>query len=779
MTTHRKPLCFLLVCLLAVEFSPRTTKGQVAPEYEHILIEANGAGDRIRAAIQSQGGKVTAELEYADAIAADVPSDAIDGLRNIVGPSAISKDVRIAGERAVASGGIRIANSTQVGPVINSRTKSGKPIESSDLAAFAASHPQAYVLNNLGTRIDKLHAQGFSGQNTIVAVIDSGYRPGFSYLDSDDSLIGGKDFVGDGNGFSNTANDGHGTFIAGLISGKGSFVPGDALRSALQAYAPSALDPKTGELFLIGTAPAAKIYAVRVFGVDPNAGAPLSVILHAIDHVIRLRKDWNDSHGARGLKIDVCNLSIGLRTLQSGREMLERSTDALLAVGIVPVASVGNTGPSSMTVSSPGASMSALAVGGISRAANERILAELTFGPGTGVLYRPSSGTQTSWFSSRGPNADGRLDPDVVANGLASFAQGYCPTQLPDVCDNDLSIASGTSFSTSIVAGIVAVLSQAFPHASPIELRNSVIASGQRLPITDGSTAIDDGNGLPNAVNAFNLLAFGKVPDYIPAPVAPSPEVERNVERNTDLVVYSGNVAVTTGFLKPGQRYDVLYKVEPGTRNIVVDLDHFQFSLPPGQQNQFFGSDDMFVNIHSAKTSSIGANGDYIVGFYTEQSPFVFNNTEFQIDNPDTGIVRITLVGDFINAGCISAGVHIHSIVDALPPPTAHGVIQDGETRSIPVVVPPGTHNADFVLSWDDDWGHYPTSDIDMSLTTPLGKVYTDKDGSQPGVSLNGPERVSIKNPRQGTWYVNVKAFDIPAGSDNFQLRVTFDGQIQ
>src|SRR5215471_9967936 len=335
MTTHRKPLCLLIVCLLALEFSPRTTKGQGNPEYEHILIEVNGARDRIRNAIQSQGGKITADLKYADAIAADVPSDSIAGLRNLVGPSAISKDVRVAGPRAMESGGIRNASATQAGPVITTPTKSGKPILSSGLSAFALSNPQAYVLNNLGTNIDKLHAQGFTGKNTIVAVIDSGYRLGFSYLDSDDSLIGGQDFVGDGNGFSNIANDGHGTFIAGLISGKGTFAISDTLRNTIQAYAPTALDPESGDLSLIGTAPSAKIYAVRVFGIDPNVGAPLSVILTAIDHVIALRKDWNNSHGATGLKIDVCNLSFGFKDLATGRTVLDRYIDALLDARIV------------------------------------------------------------------------------------------------------------------------------------------------------------------------------------------------------------------------------------------------------------------------------------------------------------------------------------------------------------------------------------------------------------------------------------------------------------
>src|SRR6185436_7690358 len=189
---------------------------------EHILIETNGAGDRIGKAIRAQGGKVTAEFRYADALAADIPADALESIRNLVSPGSISKDVRVPGPRNITADGIRNARESHAGPVVTNRAKSGRPIVPSGLSTFASTHPEAYVLNNLGTRIDRLHAQGFTGKNTIVALIDSGYRPGFPYLDADQSLIGGIDFVGDGNGFSTIANDGHGTVVAGLISGEGS-----------------------------------------------------------------------------------------------------------------------------------------------------------------------------------------------------------------------------------------------------------------------------------------------------------------------------------------------------------------------------------------------------------------------------------------------------------------------------------------------------------------------------------------------------------------------------
>jgi len=778
MTTYRNIPRSSWSVLLALLLLGSISYAQGTRKYEHVLIEVPKPYDRFISAINAQGGRVTHQFTYVDGIAADVPVDALDTIRTLVGAASMSKDVSVPAPRGVDSNGARTVNGKQIGPVVTSKSKSNRTIPSSALPEFATSHPGAYSLNNTGTRIEKLHARGLTGEGTVVAVIDSGYRPGFSYLDADHSLIGGKDFVGDGLGFSNVANDGHGTFAAGLISGNGSFVPGEELRNALLSYAPKALDPRTGELTLLGTAPRARIYAVRVFGVDATAGAPLSVILEAIQHVIDLRRQYDSSHGARGLKIDVCNLSLGVSTIYAGRGILDRSVDALLQAGIIPVVSAGNTGPSSLTIASPGAAMSALTVGGFTSAANDRIVAEMIFGPETGGLYHPSSGTQTSWFSSRGPNADGRVDPNVVVSAMGNFAQGYCPDQIQDACDGDISIASGTSFSTPIVAGIAAVLRQAFPLASAMEIRNSIITTASVNLLSDGSKDIDRGNGVPDAFAAYTMLANGRAPDYLPRPEWPDEEVARNVERNTDLTVYSGNVNLPTGNLKPGQRFDVLYNVEPGTEQVEVAIDHFNFSLPLNRQNQFFGGDDLFVNIHSAKTSSIGANGDYAVGFYTDQSPYLFDDGEFIVSDPDTGIMRITLVGDFINAGMVSAKVHIHAVRESLPRVTAAGVIRDRKMKTIPVRIPDGIKKADFLLSWGDDWSHYPTSDIDMILIDPDGNVFVNENGTSPGATLAGPERATVENPKCGEWQVVVDGFNIPAGSDKYQLRVTLDGEI-
>ena len=249
------------------------------------------------------------------------------------------------------------------------------------------------------------------------------------------------------------------------------------------------------------------------------------------------------------MKIEVANLSFGISTLAAGRTLLDRSVDAMLQAGIVPVVSVGNAGPSTLTNSSPGSSRSAVTVGGSSRAANERILNEVLYG--TEIPLRVLSrnrwrhttfpGTQTAWFSSRGPNADGRLDPDVVASGVGNIGQGYCPDQILDACFNSLSIASGSSFSAPIVAGIAAVLVEAFPRATATEIRNAIIESGRTSQIAGFFDEVDRGRGLPDAYAAFLLLGSRAVPDVLPFVKPPYDLVKDNIEKNTDLNVVSGS----------------------------------------------------------------------------------------------------------------------------------------------------------------------------------------------------------------------------------------------
>ena len=427
----------------------------------------------------------------------------------------------------------------------------------------------------------------------------------------------------------------------------------------------------------------------------------------------------------------------------------------MLQHDIVTVVAAGNAGPAALTLGSPSSSRSALSVGAASLPHNERILRDLQYGPGIGALYRPFGGIEMSYFSSRGPDADGRVQPNVVANGFANFGMGLGTA-------SSISIGSGTSFATPSVSGIAAVLRQAYPNATARQIRNAIILSANPSLVT-GATVLDQGNGYVNAGAAAALLAAGKAPDSVDALPKANESVKVNVEKGTALNVVNGFVTESLSGLRPSERRDIVYRVNPNTSQVVIALTNFAAALPAVQQNPLFG-DDLIVAVHSAKTSSIG-EGDYKYFAYTTNGTIV-------IDNPETGLLRLSISGDWTNAGTVSVKASVFSTVDPIPQFTSQSKISDMQRLVVPFTVPAGAQSLQARLSWRADWGSYPSADLDLILISPTGGVNGD------GAQLNNPENAAIANPAPGQWIALVDGYNIPAGSDKYELRIAVDGKV-
>jgi hypothetical protein len=125
------------------------------------------------------------------------------------------------------------------------------------------------------------------------------------------------------------------------------------------------------------------------------------------------------------------------------------------------------------------------------------------------------------------------------------------------------------------------------------------------------------------------------------------------------------------------------------------------------------------------------------------------------IDNPQTGLVRVALQGDFTNGGQVSALVTItrQRKLDGLP--TSISLIEQDETDLVEIDVPAGAAKAIFELAWAQNWARYPTNDLDLVLVDPSGKVI------QSGATANSPERVEIAAPMAGRWTAMVIGFTI------------------
>ncbi|MEA3286926.1 MAG: S8 family serine peptidase [Candidatus Marinimicrobia bacterium] len=103
-------------------------------------------------------------------------------------------------------------------------------------------------------------------------------------------------------------------------------------------------------------------------------------------------------------------------------------------------------------------------------------------------------------FSSHGPTSDMRIKPEVLALGIGTFAAW---TSSPEA----YTTANGTSLSTPLVAGAVALILEAHPNWTPMMVREALMMTA------DGSTSPDNtrGFGLVDVMAAIDY-DFGIVP---------------------------------------------------------------------------------------------------------------------------------------------------------------------------------------------------------------------------------------------------------------------------
>lgn len=340
--------------------------------------------------------------------------------------------------------------------------------------AYGASANQIQMLNG-----QQLHQQNYTGTGKIIAVLDGGF-PGvntaqpFQRLRANNQILGGYNFVLRDPDFYTGVS--HGTLVLSSMGGY-------------------------KENSLVGTAPDASYYLFITE--DDTSENPIEESL------------WVEAaERADSLGVDIINTSLGYfdydnaayshtySEINGTSAFISRGAEIAFSRGMIVVTSAGNSGGTSNPhITTPADAVSVIAVGAVN-----------------------SSEVLTS-FSSVGPSFDGRIKPDVMAQGLATIVS--------DPAGNIVT-ANGTSFSSPIMAGMIACLWQAFPQKTNKQIRELVLKSSDKFSNPNNQY----GFGIPDFAlaisNQLDLESFSK-DDFILYPNPASDTVSVSLPSTFDM----------------------------------------------------------------------------------------------------------------------------------------------------------------------------------------------------------------------------------------------------
>jgi subtilisin family serine protease len=246
-------------------------------------------------------------------------------------------------------------------------------------------------------------------------------------------------------------NDGHGSHVAGIIAGEvalgGSGNPTQDIIVCKKERRENAEDLEYIERpeRIGGLAPLAKLVSLKVLTARDKGS--VSSALAAVGYVQRVNEF------GRNLRIHGLNLSLGYsfdpKIYGAGQSPLCRDVDRLVKSGVVVVVAAGNGGYGRVTLNT-GASVVAAHGATIADPGN----AELAITVGSTHRDRPHE-YGVSYFSAKGPTADGRLKPDLVAPGERIVSCALAPagttSSTAHYCEE-----SGTSMAAPHVSAAIA-----------------------------------------------------------------------------------------------------------------------------------------------------------------------------------------------------------------------------------------------------------------------------------------------------------------------------------
>lgn len=321
---------------------------------------------------------------------------------------------------------------------------------------------------------------GADGNRICWAVLDTGIRGDHPHFKKHQNIVAQWDCTGRGEpvkhlpgstAFDELDRAGHGTHVAGIIAGEGT----------------------VGDVLYAGMAPRASLYGFKVLN-DDGEGQD-AWIIKALDKVASL----NEKAGS--LIVQGVNLSLGggfdPSVFGCGHTPLCQELRRLWRQGVLVVLAAGNEGYAvlksedgdiqsnmDLSIGDPANLDEAIAVGSVHKTNPH------TYG--------------ISYFSSRGPTADGRKKPDVVAPGEKILSARHDWKKNKSTTVDDLYVEmSGTSMAAPHVSGLL---------ASFLSLRREFVGYPDRVKTLLLNGCVDlardpymQGAGLPNLIKMLAL----------------------------------------------------------------------------------------------------------------------------------------------------------------------------------------------------------------------------------------------------------------------------------
>ncbi len=333
--------------------------------------------------------------------------------------------------------------------------------------------------NLLQVNVPAVWEQGYTGQDVVVAIIDTGVS--LTHADLQGRFWeGGTEYPNHGYDFAAHDNDptdqnGHGTHVAGTICGTG------------------ASGTRTG------VAPDATLMALKVFGTDDQTDP--AILVEAMQFAVE--------HGA-----DLLNMSLGWPDPNpAGRLLFRQACENTLAAGVVAAVCAGNVRhmqsliPTPRNIYSPGdcpppslhedqmpnagGVSCVICVGAVDY--NDAITYFSSVGPSTWTDVTPYNDYP---YDPQSTTEIGLIRPDLCAPGLQIKSLDYTN-------DHGYCLKDGTSMATPCVAGTIALMLSKNRELTPAQIDEVLEHTAVKLSEHKSN---DFGSGRLDALAAVNAV---------------------------------------------------------------------------------------------------------------------------------------------------------------------------------------------------------------------------------------------------------------------------------